>query len=89
MVEATREIGAIKTIKRRHDVCLTSDAARIAQVVRARWRIENSTQWVLGMPDSTKCDVDANCSMCVGARGPGSAPRWNIRFTPSSDGSAF
>ncbi|WP_232432429.1 hypothetical protein [Burkholderia ubonensis] len=43
MVEATREIGDTKTTERRYYVSsLPPDAARIAQAVRAHWRIENS-----------------------------------------------
>jgi predicted transposase YbfD/YdcC len=48
VVEATREIG--ETVERRYYVSsLPPNAARIANAVRSRWRIENSMHWVLDM----------------------------------------
>ncbi|MGU7780707.1 ISAs1 family transposase [Burkholderia sp. PU8-34] len=62
MVEATREIGDTKTTERRYYVSsLLPDAARIAQAVRAHWRIENSMHWVLDMTFSEdQCRVRVN-----------------------------
>lgn len=48
MVESTREIGDLVTVERRYYVSsLPPDAKRIANAVRAHWRIENSMHWVL------------------------------------------
>ncbi|OJB04641.1 hypothetical protein BGV52_27630 [Burkholderia ubonensis] len=62
MVEAAREIGDTKTTERRYYVSsLPPDATRIAQAVRAHWRIENSMHWVLDMAfGEDQCRVRVN-----------------------------
>lgn len=62
MVEATLEIGDTKTTERRYYVSsLPPDAARIAQAVRAHWRIENSMHRVLDMAfGEDQCRVRVN-----------------------------
>lgn len=62
MVEATREIGDTKTVERRYYVSsLPPDAARIAQAVRAHWRIESRLHWVLDMAfGEDQCRVRVN-----------------------------
>ena len=52
MVEATREVAGRQSgrqsIERRYDIASAPlDPARLAQAVRAHWRIENSLHWVL------------------------------------------
>nr|WP_321808876.1 ISAs1 family transposase [Burkholderia sp. BCC1993] len=62
MIEATRESGDTKTTERRYYVSsLPPNAARIAQAVRAHWRIENSMHWVLDMAfGEDQCRVRVN-----------------------------
>jgi predicted transposase YbfD/YdcC len=48
MVEATREVAGRQSIERRYYIASAPlDPARLAQAVRAHWRIENSLHWVL------------------------------------------
>jgi predicted transposase YbfD/YdcC len=48
MVEATREVAGRQSIEQRFYIASAPlDPARLAQAVRAHWRIENSLHWVL------------------------------------------
>jgi predicted transposase YbfD/YdcC len=51
MVESTREAAGKSTLKasvqRRYYLCSISEPARIAQVIREHWSIENQQHWVL------------------------------------------
>lgn len=51
LVEAIREVGAVRTLERRYYLSsLALDVATLARAVRGHWGVENKLHWVLDVP---------------------------------------